>query len=214
MASGTPRAVGKGMNTLSIVKLAPLALSAFVLAACSGATTVTSPGEDQESADDESTGGAKLPKSGDKNGTTDGKSSGSTSSDSKSSSSDGTGSGSGTGGGPGAGGGSGGGGGTGGGAGGAGGSGGSGGTPGEAGQPGRVSVNEHCCYNATYYRCPNSAACFGGFDIDACLSTCSGPSDPCFDTCFDKLSSAAAPKGCTITAAPKGVDCAKGQISL
>lgn len=210
-ARGTPRAERDGMKTLSsLAVFAPLALSTFVLAACSGASTIGTPTAEGEegSSEDESTGDAKLPKSSDKSGKSDGKSSDATDSDSKSSGSDGSGTGSGAGSG------TGGGGGTGGGAGGAGGSGGTGGTPGASGQPGRVSVNEHCCYNATYYKCPNSAACFGGFDINACLSTCSGPSDPCFDACFDKLSSAGAPKGCAMTTAPKGVDCAKGEISL
>lgn len=85
---------------------------------------------------------------------------------------------------------------------------------GEPGQPGRVSVNEHCCYGGKYFRCPNSAACFGGFDINACLSTCAGPQNPCFDACFDKLDAAGPPKGCQATAEPKGVDCANGSINI
>jgi hypothetical protein len=87
------------------------------------------------------------------------------------------------------------------------------GQPGEDGQPGRVAVNEHCCYGGTYYKCPSTAACFGGFDINACLDQCPGPFDPCFDACFDKLSNAGPPKGCQTTAAPAGVDCKNGKIN-
>jgi hypothetical protein len=90
-----------------------------------------------------------------------------------------------------------------------------GGTPGQDGSPGRISVNEHCCYGGKYYKCPNSAACFGGFDIDACLAACSGPMDPCWDACFNQLDSAGPPKGCQSgVAEPKGVDCANGQINI
>jgi hypothetical protein len=89
------------------------------------------------------------------------------------------------------------------------------GQPGQPGQPGRISVNEHCCYGSQYFKCPNEAACFGGFDISACLDACSGPEDPCFDACFDKLDTAGAPKGCQSNVTPpKGVDCANGSISL
>ena len=96
------------------------------------------------------------------------------------------------------------------------------GTPGQGGdgqnggdgQPGRVSVNEHCCYGGTYFKCPSTSACFGGFDINACLSTCPGPFDPCFNECFDQLSNAPAPKGCQTTTPPAGVDCANGNINI
>jgi len=88
------------------------------------------------------------------------------------------------------------------------------GQPGEPGQAGRVSVNEHCCYGGAYYKCPNSAACFGGFDVNSCLQGCS-PFDPCWDECFDKLSNAGAPKGCQANAnPPAGVDCANGNINI
>ncbi len=81
------------------------------------------------------------------------------------------------------------------------------------GQPGRVSVNEHCCYGGTYYKCPSSNACFGGFDIGACLDTCASPFEPCWDECFDKLSNAGPPAGCQQTAEPAGIDCANGKIN-
>jgi hypothetical protein len=86
---------------------------------------------------------------------------------------------------------------------------------GEPGQPGRISVNGHCCYGAKYYKCPDSAACFGGFDVDVCLDACNGgPGDACWEECFDKLSNAPAPKGCqTNVTPPKGIDCANGQIN-
>lgn len=85
---------------------------------------------------------------------------------------------------------------------------------GEDGEVGRVSVNEHCCFAGKYQRCPSSNACFGGFDIDACLQNCN-PLDPCFDECFDKMDKAGPPKGCDANAQPPpGVDCAKGQINI
>jgi len=88
------------------------------------------------------------------------------------------------------------------------------GVPGQNGQAGRVSVNEHCCFNGKYQRCPNANACLGGFDLNACLANCS-PFDPCFDECFDKIDNAGPPNGCDANAAPPpGVDCANGEINL
>jgi hypothetical protein len=56
-----------------------------------------------------------------------------------------------------------------------------------------------------------SDACFGGFDINACLATCAGPQDPCFQACFDKLDNAGPPTGCESgLPEPDGVDCANG----
>lgn len=83
------------------------------------------------------------------------------------------------------------------------------------GQPGRLSVNEHCCYGAKYFRCPNSAACFGGFDIDACLGGCADDDDACSDACSAKQDAVGAPKGCQANVTPPaGVDCATGSIDL
>ena len=87
------------------------------------------------------------------------------------------------------------------------------GTPGTDGQPGRISVNEHCCYGATYFKCPSASACFGGFDAQACLAKCGG-SDACADACSAQEDAAGAPKGCQTMAPPKGVDCANGSINL
>lgn len=85
---------------------------------------------------------------------------------------------------------------------------------GDNGEGNRVSVGEHCCFNGRYLKCPDANACFGGFDINACLQACN-PLDPCFEACFDKLNKASAPKGCDANAAPPpGVDCANGQIDL
>ncbi len=78
----------------------------------------------------------------------------------------------------------------------------------------RVSINEHCCYGAQYFKCPDATACFGGFDVDACLSTCAGPASPCFSKCFEQEASAPAPKGCQAKAAPKGIDCANGNFEF
>lgn len=83
------------------------------------------------------------------------------------------------------------------------------------GQPGRVSVNEHCCYGAMYFRCPSTAACFGGFDFDACLAKCAEGDDACSDACSDKEDAAGAPKGCQANVTPPpGVDCANASIDL
>ena len=82
------------------------------------------------------------------------------------------------------------------------------------GQPGRISVNEHCCYGATYFKCPNTAACFGGFDADACLARCADGDNACADACAAKEDAAGAPKGCQTVKPPKGIDCANGSITL
>ena len=83
------------------------------------------------------------------------------------------------------------------------------------GQPGRISVNEHCCYGATYFRCPNAVACLGGFDADACVAACADGDDACADACAVKEDAAGAPKGCQANVTPpKGVDCANGSIDL
>ena len=66
------------------------------------------------------------------------------------------------------------------------------GTPGTDGQPGRISVNEHCCYGATYFKCPNAVACFGGFDGEACLAKCGG-NDARADACSAQEDAAGAP---------------------
>lgn len=81
-------------------------------------------------------------------------------------------------------------------------------------EPGRISVNEHCCYGATYFKCPSTAACFGGFDATACVAACGGGDDACADACAAKEEAAGAPKGCQTLAPPKGVDCANGSIQL
>jgi hypothetical protein len=79
----------------------------------------------------------------------------------------------------------------------------------------RIAIDGICCYGSNYFACPNTAACYGGFDINACLATCSGPEDPCFDACFSKEDSAGPPLGCPADMAePPGVDCATGTIQL
>jgi hypothetical protein len=80
------------------------------------------------------------------------------------------------------------------------------------GHPGRVSVDEHCCYGTTYFRCPNATACFGGFDLGACLSSCADGA--CEDACSASADAAGAPKGCRVTAPPVGVDCTNGSIEV
>ena len=82
---------------------------------------------------------------------------------------------------------------------------------GEDGEVGRVASNEHCCFEGRYLRCPNADACFGGFDIGACLASCF-PGDPCFEACFDRLGQGT-PRGCDADAVPPpDVDCANGRI--
>lgn len=90
--------------------------------------------------------------------------------------------------------------------------------PGDPGAPGenggsRIAVGEHCCFNGKYLRCPDSAACFGGFDVNDCFSKCADVD--CIQTCADKLDAAGAPKGCNANAAPPpGIDCANGQMNF
>jgi hypothetical protein len=88
--------------------------------------------------------------------------------------------------------------------------------PGEDGLPDlggiRQASNEHCCFNGQYLRCPDANACFGGFDINACLQNCR-PGDACFEDCFTNLGTSGAPKGCDANAPqPPNVDCANGRI--
>jgi hypothetical protein len=79
----------------------------------------------------------------------------------------------------------------------------------------RIAIDGICCYGGSYFACPNAAACYGGFDVNACLATCNGPEDPCFDACFAKEDSAGPPVGCTAGAAePPGIDCATGTIEI
>jgi hypothetical protein len=66
----------------------------------------------------------------------------------------------------------------------------------------RSASGTNCCVNGQYFQCPDEAACFGGFDINECLSTCSGPFDPCFDECFNGMNTAGPPKGCRSDVAP------------
>lgn len=97
---------------------------------------------------------------------------------------------------------------------GAGGANGTDGANGQDGNVGRVSSGPHCCFDGKYLECPSAAACWGGFDVDACISGCADTDDACFDACIDKLGSASAPAGCQSKAAPAGVDCANGRIDL
>jgi len=85
-------------------------------------------------------------------------------------------------------------------------------SPGPDGKSGRVAVNQHCCYGGAYYRCPNTAACFGGVDLAVCLSGCTSAS--CFSSCAALLDAAGPPVGCAASTAPAGVDCANGRIDL
>lgn len=92
------------------------------------------------------------------------------------------------------------------------------GAPGDDGAPGenggnRIGAGEHCCFNGKYLRCPDTTACFGGFDVNDCLSKCAD--FDCFQQCTDKLDAAGAPKGCDANAAPPaGIDCANGQMGF
>lgn len=89
------------------------------------------------------------------------------------------------------------------------------GAAGEDGETGRIASGPHCCYQGKYFSCPDETACFGGFDVDACLAACGKGVDTCFDKCFAQLDEAAAPKGCrSDVKPPAGVDCATGNINL
>jgi hypothetical protein len=89
-----------------------------------------------------------------------------------------------------------------------GGGGGGGGGNGEDGQAGgsRSASGQDCCFNGQYLKCPNTAACFGGFDVNQCINACNGDFN-CTIGCTNKLSNAPPPKGCTQSAPPPNVQC-------
>lgn len=81
------------------------------------------------------------------------------------------------------------------------------------GKGGRAAAGEHCCFRGEYLRCPDTNACLGGFDAQACFAACKDPRSECFKECLAKLQNAGPPKGCDANAAPPPhVDCAKGRI--
>jgi secreted trypsin-like serine protease len=48
-----------------------------------------------------------------------------------------------------------------------------------------------CCVNGVSYECPDTAACLGGFDLNACFSACTEPS--CLSRCSQESSSGKGP---------------------
>lgn len=80
------------------------------------------------------------------------------------------------------------------------------GQDGADGEPGRSASNNDCCFQGKYFECPNESACFGGFDVNACIAACNEDFD-CTMGCVSELDSAGAPKGCTKKAPPAGVRC-------
>lgn len=88
------------------------------------------------------------------------------------------------------------------------------GADGANGNAGRMSSGLHCCFESKYLECPTPAACWGGFDVDACIAACDPSDVACIGACVDKLDAAGAPVGCQSKAPPAGVDCANGQIDI
>ena len=81
------------------------------------------------------------------------------------------------------------------------------GLPGLPGLPGNVGDGNDCCFNGKYFHCPNATACFGGFDLDACIQKC-GADANCIEDCANQLDGTGAPQGCDANAAPPpGFDC-------
>jgi hypothetical protein len=80
----------------------------------------------------------------------------------------------------------------------------------------RIVVNEHCCFNGKYFRCPNANACMGGADPEACIEACDETDVSCIQGCLIGItSSSKPPTGCDANAIPPpGVDCANGQINI
>lgn len=72
----------------------------------------------------------------------------------------------------------------------------------------RRSASGHdCCYGGQYLRCPDTVACFGGFDVNECVRDCNGDFS-CSIACTQKLGSAPPPTtSCTKTQAPPNVQC-------
>jgi secreted trypsin-like serine protease len=52
-----------------------------------------------------------------------------------------------------------------------------------------------CCFNGQFYDCPTSAACLGGFDINACLDACTTAA--CQIACTQKLAGKTPTNQCT-----------------
>jgi hypothetical protein len=78
------------------------------------------------------------------------------------------------------------------------------------GLPGKIGNGNDCCVNGKYFRCPDPTACFGGFDVTACIGKC-GADVQCIEDCTSQLDETAAPKGCDANAAPPpDVDCELG----
>lgn len=71
---------------------------------------------------------------------------------------------------------------------------------------GHVASNGDCCFQGQYFECPNANACFGGFDVNACIDGC-GNDFNCVMDCTSKLSTAGGPKGCTQKTPPANVKC-------
>lgn len=68
------------------------------------------------------------------------------------------------------------------------------------------AANNACCFKGEFFECPDAKACFGGFDISACIDKCKADID-CFKDCANQLEGASAPKGCTKKAPPANIKC-------
>jgi hypothetical protein len=78
---------------------------------------------------------------------------------------------------------------------------------GDVGTARRRAEGEHCCYEGTYQRCPNAAACFGGVELEACVAKCAGDARCLTNVCTSELRHAPPPKGCSPSEAPASFPC-------
>lgn len=79
--------------------------------------------------------------------------------------------------------------------------------PNPSGSHARSANNQDCCFDGTYYACPDTTACFGGFDVNACTAACEGDVD-CIVACTHELETAPPPlASCKQSTPPAGVRC-------
>jgi secreted trypsin-like serine protease len=71
----------------------------------------------------------------------------------------------------------------------------------------RSASGQNCCFNGQYFACPDTAACFGGFDVNACINGCNGSFD-CTMNCLSRMGEVRPPtSACTKTSPPPNVQC-------
>lgn len=72
----------------------------------------------------------------------------------------------------------------------------------------RKAQGQNCCYKDEYYKCSNTTACNGGFDLEDCITKCNGDVKCATNTCTPALRHAPPPTSdCVKGAAPSDFQC-------